>query len=135
MARTWVPDWTDYGISRERYRELLAFCRQYPEWKSEAASLLGIGAQNYGERVSGGDVPSQVVRQAERRELLVDNINLVERVARQVEDGEWYTALIQNVCMRKPFACIDPAILPTGRRNEYFRARRAFFIVLDKERS
>ena len=132
MPRTWVPDWTEYGISRERYRELLAFCHQYPEWKSEAASLIGIGAQNYEERISGGDVPSQVVRQAERRELLVDNINLVERVAGLVEHGAWYAALIQNVCMRKPHACIDPAIMPTSRRNEFYRARRTFFVLLNE---
>lgn len=134
MPRAWVPDWTEYGISRERYRELLAFCRQYPEWKSEAASLIGIGAQNYEERISGGDVPSQVVRQAERRELLVDNITLVERVARLVDDGRWFTAIIQNVCMAKPLSCLDPAILPTSRRNDYFHARRAFFVALDADK-
>jgi len=131
---TWVPDWTEYGISRQRYRELLAYCRQYPEWKSEAASLLGVGAQNYGERVSGGDVPSTVARQAERREQLMDNIRLVERVAGQVDDGLWYTAIIQNVCMGKPLSCIDPAILPTANRNYYFKARRLFFVQLNEAR-
>ena len=40
----YLPCWKNIGISASRYRELLHFCRQYPEWKTEANSLLGIRA-------------------------------------------------------------------------------------------
>ena len=40
----YLPCWKQIGISQDRYTELLHFCRQYPEWKAEANSLLGIRA-------------------------------------------------------------------------------------------
>ena len=131
MMREFRPDWTEYGISKQRYVELKGFCRQYPEWKSEASSLIGIGAQNYGERVMSSDHTSTVVRIAERREELINKILLIESVAMAIDGGEWFAALIQNVCLGKPLSCIDPLIMPTSRRNEYYTARRKFFILLN----
>ena len=40
----YLPCWKQIGISQDRYQELLHFCRQYPEWKMEANSLIGIRA-------------------------------------------------------------------------------------------
>ena len=40
----YTPCWKQIGISQDRYTELLHFCRQYPEWKAEANSLIGIRA-------------------------------------------------------------------------------------------
>lgn len=133
MMRTYQPNYTDVGISRDRYRELLSFCRQYQEWKAEAASLLGVGAQQYSVMPHGTDPGDPVGRAVMRRERLLAKCALVERVAEAVDDGRWRAALIQNICMGKALHFIDPVILPTSRRNDFYRQRRAFFVLLDEE--
>ena len=130
MTRIYRPNWTEYGISRQRYNQLRAICLQYPEWVSEASSLASVGAQQYGEHIRGSDSTSTVARAVERREILIDKINMINNLAEAVEDGRWKPALIQNCCMGKPLHCIDPVILPTSRRNDYYIARRKFFILL-----
>ena len=131
--RTYHPDYTKWGISRERYNELRAFCRQYPEWKAAAASLLGVGAQSYSAGSRGSDVPDPVARLVEKREITLRKIDTVERVARMVDNGRWYAVIIQNVCMGRALDYIDAALMPTSHRQEYFRRRREFFILLDTE--
>ena len=129
--RTYQPDYTDFGISRDRYRELLSFCRQYQEWKAEAGSLIGVGAQRYSVMPHGSEVSDPVFRMAARRERLIEKINLVEETAQQIDGGRWRAALIQNICMGRALRFIDPAILPTSRRNDFFQQRRAFFVLLN----
>lgn len=131
--RTYHPDYTKYGLSGMRVRELWAYCRQYPEWKYELASMLGISAQQYSTDPHGSDPGNPVLRLVEKREVLGRKIDLVERVARSIDGGRWYAALIQNVCGGKALEYIDPILLPTSRRNEYYMHRREFFILLSAE--
>lgn len=128
--RTYKPAYEKYGISRERYNELRAFCRQYPEWKSEASSLLGVGAQQYSDMPHGTDVSDPVARAAMKRMHLAEKIEMVERVAHSVGEGRWYAALIQHCCMGKSLDCIDPVLIPTSNRNAFYAIRREFFIAL-----
>lgn len=133
--RNYIPHYARYGLSAARYQELRAYCLQYPLWQAEAKSLLGVGAQRYSSMPHGSGVGDPVARAAERREVLTTKIQLVERLARAVEDGRWYTAIIQNVCMGRSLSVIDQTILPTANRNAYYRARRAFFLALDEIKS
>lgn len=130
--RNYQPDYTDFGISRDRYRELLAFCRQYQEWQAEARSLLGLSAQSYENMPHGSEVGDPVFRVAVKREKLLAKIELVESVADEVDGGQWRAALIQNICMGRALKFIDPGILPTSRRNAFFQQRKMFFLILDK---
>lgn len=130
--RNYPPHYAKYGLSKARYNELRAFCLQYPLWQAEAKSLLGVGAQRYSSMPHGSGVGDPVARAAERRAQLLGKIELIERLARAVEDGRWYTALIQNCCMGKALHCIDQTILPTANRNAYYQARRTFFLALDE---
>lgn len=130
--RNYIPHYQRYGLSAARYQELRAYCLQYPLWQAEAKSLLGVGAQRYSSMPHGSGVGDPVARAAERREVLTSKIELVERLARAVEDGRWYTALIQNCCMGRSLSVIDQTILPTANRNAYYRARRAFYLALDE---
>ena len=68
------PCWKQIGISVERYRELLHFCRQYPEWKTEANSLLGIRAIKMDGQPHGNGVSDPVAMAAEKREKLMTKI-------------------------------------------------------------
>lgn len=130
--RTYMPHYQRYGLSAQRYNELRAFCLQYPLWKAEAESLLGVGGQKLNGMPHGSGVGDPVARAAERREKLIEKISLVESVARSVDDGRWYTALIQNCCLGRGLLMIDPAILPTSNRNAYYVARRTFYLALNE---
>ena len=128
----YVPCWRQIGISVDRYRELLHFCRQYPEWKVEANSLLGVRAVKMDglPHKSGKSDPTALA--AERRDKLMAKIGLVDACAREIGGGEWYAAIIQNVCIGRPYEQMDRALMPTSERNAYFKIRRLFFESLNK---
>ena len=127
------PCWKQIGISVDRYRELLHFCRQYPEWKTEANSLLGIRAIKMDGQPHGSGVSDPVAMAAEKREKLMTKIEIVDDCARAIDDGEWYAAIIQNVCIGRPYEQMDRALMPTSDKNAYFRKRREFFDMLNKK--
>lgn len=133
--RRYIPCWETIGIRKDRYLELLHYCRQYPEWRSEAASLIGGHGQKLDAMPHGSGVGDPVASSAERRAGLLEKIALVERCARSVQDGAWYSALIQNVCMARPYSVIDPTLFPTSTRSAFFRARREFFLALHTEKN
>lgn len=133
--RHYQPDYSDVGISRERYRELLNFCRQFGQWIHEKNSITGLMSQSY---ASGTHIPGKVsdtVLQAViRRDALDVKIKLIQNTATQIDHGQWYAALIQNVCYGVSVYCLRPEILPTSNRNEFFKAKKAFFVLLDQKR-
>ena len=129
----YTPCWKQIGIAKDRYLELLHFCRQYPEWKIEASSLLGIRGLKMDGQPHGTVKTDPVATAAERREKLMQKIGIVEECAKTVGGGEWYEAIIQNVCMAKPYTTIDRALMPTSDKNAYFKRRREFFELLDRK--
>ena len=131
MMRHYIPHWETIGIKKERYLELLHYCRQYPDWKTEAASLIGPKGVNMDGMPHGSGSGNPTASAAERRAGLLAKIQLVDDCAAEVGGGRWYTALIQNVCMGRAYAALDTAILPTSDRNAFFKARKLFFIRLD----
>lgn len=128
----YLPCWKQIGISQDRYRELLHFCRQYPEWKTEANSLLGIRAIKMDGQPHGSGKSDPVAMAAEKREKLIEKIGIVDTCARAVDDGAWYASIIQNVCIGRSYEQMDRALMPTSDRNAYFKKRREFFEILNK---
>ena len=128
----YMPCWKQIGISADRYRELLHFCRQYPEWKTEANSLLGIRAVKMDGQPHGSGKSDPVAMAAERRDKLLAKIAIVDNCAREIGGGEWYAALIQNICIGRSYEQMDRALMPTSERNAYFKVRRQFFEILNK---
>ena len=131
----YLPCWKQIGISQDRYRELLYFCRQYPVWKTEANSLLGIRAIKADGLPHGSGKSDPVAMAAEKREKLVEKIGIVDECARAVDNGAWYASIIQNVCIGRPYEQMDRALMPTSDRNAYFKKRREFFELLDKRKN
>lgn len=131
----YLPCWKQIGISQDRYRELLHFCRQYPEWKTEANSLLGIRAIKMDGQPHGSGKSDPVAMAAEKREKLIEKIGIVDTCARAVDDGAWYASIIQNVCIGRSYEQMDRALMPTSDRNAYFKKRREFFEILNKAKS
>lgn len=128
----YLPCWQQIGISKDRYQELLHYCRQYPEWKTEANSLLGIKAVKMDGQPHGSGKSDPVAMAAERRDRLLNKIQLVDDCAREIGGGEWYAAIIQNVCIGRPYEQMDRALMPTSERNAFFKIRRMFFEKLNK---
>lgn len=135
------------GISRWAYEELKAFCRQYPEKKAQAAALLGIQGSNKIQTAKDekgreiGIVMPMTARistptadRALKRIALLEDCDLIDKVARAVDNGEWERALVLHCCYGVPYDCIEKTIMPTANRNSYFRARREFFFRLMNER-
>ena len=136
-----------WGISKWAYEELRAFCRQYPEKKAEANALLGVKSsyhvveytetdgQMAGTVMPRGNTTSNPVEDTVMKRLrLLEDCDLIDRVAAEVDGGDWTEALILNICYGKGYEYIDPAILPTSKRNAFFQARREFFYKLNNER-
>jgi hypothetical protein len=128
----YLPCWQQIGISKDRYKELLHYCRQYPEWKAEANSLLGIKAVKMDGQPHGSGKSDPVAMAAERRDRLLNKIQLVDDCAREIGGGEWYAAIIQNVCIGRPYEQMDRALMPTSEKNAFFKIRRMFFDMLNK---
>lgn len=131
----YTPCWKQIGISQDRYRELLHFCRQYPEWKTEANSLLGIRAIKADGLPHGNGKSDPVAIAAEKREMLLEKIGIVDKCAKAVDGGQWYASIIQNVCIGRSYEQMDRALMPTSDKNAYFKKRREFFELLDKAKT
>ena len=130
----YTPCWKQIGISRDRYIELLHFCRQYPEWKREANSLLGIRAIKADGMPHSSRKSDPVVMAAEKREKLLEKIKTLDDCAREISGGEWHAAIIQNVCIGKAYTQMDRALMPTSDKNAFFRIRREFFEILNRKK-
>lgn len=132
--RHYIPHWETIGIKKERYLELLHFCRQYPDWKTEAASLVGPRGVNLDGMPHGSGAGNPTASAAERRAGLLAKIQLVDDCAASVGNGRWYAAIIQNVCLNRPYSMLSITVLPNSNRNAFFAARKAFFAELDKRK-
>ena len=130
----YVPCWKQIGITKDRYEELLHFCRQYPTWKTEANSLLVARVIKNDGMPHGNKTCDPVLLAVEKREKLLAKMSLVEECAKAISDGAWYAAIMQHVCYGKTCEQIDMALLPTSNRNAFFAQRRVFFELLDKKR-
>ena len=97
----------EYGIDAWEYRELKAFCRQFPAKR----------------------------RRARRDAAARDDVRLIRDTATQTSGGDWAEVLIDNVCYGVSFEHLDQAKMPTSNRNAFFRARREFFYLLFKAKN
>lgn len=133
--RTYVPG--AWEIGKDRYLELKAFCRQYPQWLVEAASVLGVTGARMDDTPHGSDPGDPTGRAVERREKVLQKIELVEKCAAAVDRGAWYKGILLNACNGMSWEVIrdlHPEALKNNQRSSFFGARRMFFNLLDKEK-
>ena len=132
--RNYVPCWEKIGISKERYLELLHYCRQYDQWRRDAASLVGIRGMAMDGQPHGSGIGDPVFAAVERRNAIISKVQLVERCALAVDGGIWFNALVENVCRAKPYNMIDPVLMPTSNKSAFFQARKKFFLLINEAR-
>lgn len=107
------------GISCWRYRELKAFCRQYDEKRAQASRMLGAASRE--ESGAGGD-------EAAHREKLLCDCRLIERTAQEA-DPAGSEAIIRNAARGVRYEEAGYY----GERTTFFRARKRFFVALDRQ--
>ena len=120
-----------YKISKYRYRELKYFCLQYDEKKQRLAALRGLGAVTYSSEPHGSGISDPTAAKAERAQQIVQDIELIEHTAMEVDSAN-YGSLLANVTSDNlPYEYLSPAC---GRR-QFYEDRRKFFYLLDKKSS
>lgn len=116
-----------YGISKEKYRELMYFCMQYEDMKRSVEYGVRSTAID-GQPIRKG-AGSQTEGQAMRNEKHIQEIRMIEEAAREA-DKELYPYILQAVTSGTSYDYMD---VPAGRR-KFYEARRKFFYVLSKKR-
>ncbi len=111
--------WDEYGISKNRYKELKAFCLQYDEKKSV------IRCQAQSTKRSG----SELERQAYDRDC-----RMIEEAAVRTDPGIW-KYLLRSVTMGLPYERVEYDS-ELGRihicRSDFYGKRRLFYSTLNK---
>ena len=126
---------SQYGISRERRKELYAFCRQYSEWKEKLEvygmfpSSQKIDGMPFSKTNAVHDITADT---AIRRTALEEKIKLIEDTAKEAAPDMWQI-LIKNMCYGKSFYYLRDVIgAPISQ--SAFKDRRKYFIILLNER-
>ena len=68
-----------YEISRERYRELKYFCRQYPEKKQKLTDARDLSGQNWDGMPHASTVGDPTGRRAEKALRYAEDVALIDR--------------------------------------------------------
>lgn len=119
-----------YEISRERYRELKYFCRQYADKKAKAAEARLPGGQALDGMPHGSAVGDPTARRAEKAMRYARDVELIERVAAEAAP-DCTRELLRNVTEGTPWEHLPAACC--GRR-QFYELRRRFFWLLDREK-
>ena len=119
-----------YGISKHRYRELLYFCLQYPEWKEQLAGCYDCKASTYsGNPYNSSGVSDPTMTKAMRAAALSKNIKLIEQTAIDT-DAELYQWILKAVTHGIGFEWLQ---IPC-HRNKFILLRHRFYFLLDKKK-
>lgn len=128
-ARGEISKRNKYWISKHRYYELRHFCLQYPEWKEELKDLEWKSSEGYGD-LNWSDPTCKTV---ERREILLELIETIERCCRLSDDQIWKW-ILRAVTEDLSFVTLSMVYdIPCGKDMYYDRYRR-FFWLLDRSR-
>ena len=123
--------WDDYGISRNRYKELQAFCLQYDEKKSKINR--GINAVANDGMPKGNFKKNTLEMNAIRNVIYQRDCEMIERAA-VAASSEICPYIIKSVTndLSFPFIEYDEKLgrIPIGK-TEFYGYRRLFYHYLD----
>lgn len=128
-------NWDDYGISRNRYKELKAFCLQYDEKKSKIKRGLSSG-QSDGQP-KARSIESQVERQAIENSIYIKDCAMIEEAAVKANPEIW-RYILRSVTLGLPYEFIEydeeQGRIPVGK-TDFNAYRRLFYNYLNKIKS
>ena len=123
--------WDDYGISRNRYKELQAFCLQYDEKKSKINR--GVNAVANDGMPKGNFKKNTLEMNAIRNVIYQRDCEMIEQAA-VAASSEIYPYIIKSVTndLSFPFIEYDEKLgrIPIGK-TEFYGYRRLFYHYLD----
>lgn len=123
--------WDDYGISRNRYKELQAFCLQYDEKKSKINR--GVNAVANDGMPKGNFKKNTLEMNAIRNVIYQRDCEMIERAA-VAASSEIYPYIIRSVTndLSFPYIEYDEKLgrIPVGK-TEFYGYRRLFYHYLD----
>ena len=123
--------WEDYGISKNRYDELKAFCLQYEEKKSKINR--GVGAVNYDGMPKGNYKENSLEAQAIKNVMYQKDCEMIEQAA-IAASAEVYQYIIKSVTNDLSYRFIEYdeklGKIPMGK-TEFYSIRRKFYHFLD----
>ena len=128
--RTYIPHWE--SISKERYKELLAFCRQYDEARQKLGGCYSLASPALTGMPKTKSKVSSTERKAELAIRYRQHVELIESCARAAcgNNAELTRAMIENVCRGVRY---EYTAAPVSRVT-FLRARRRFFEILDERK-
>lgn len=127
--------WDDYGISKNRYKELKAFCLQYDEKKSRIQYGTSGSPPMWEGGASGcGSAGKPVERQAIENESYSKDCRMIEEAAIRANPGIW-KYILRSVTQDLPYEFVEHdeelGRITVGR-TEFYAFRRLFFFYLHK---
>ncbi len=122
-----------YYISKERYYELKHFCLQYPEWEKKVAAISLLKATRTDGSGIKTDFKKPVEIIVEQKLVFEDRMKLVANCAKAADPFLW-AYIFRGVTEGKSYDMIRVKTYIPCCKEEYYRAYRKFFYILDKER-
>lgn len=120
-----------YHVEKHRYYELKHFCLQYPTWVKEYRNLDGFRKNTIDlANVSySGEHGDPTVRCVLARQRYAEKIELVERVAKDVDD-EFGDYIFKAVTQDLSYAYLQTRLGIPCSRSAYYKLYRKFFWML-----
>ena len=123
-------NWNDYGISKNRYKELKAFCLQYDEKKSKIRYGISGGQSDGLPRAHS--VESQVERQAIENNIYKQDCAMIEEAAIKANPGIW-KYILKSVTLGLPYEFVeydDELGRITVGKTDFYAYRKLFYYFL-----
>lgn len=120
-----------YYIPKERYLELVHFCRQYPDWKRDYESIGGI---TYGEDILDAhqkEWSDPTYNITQKRLRLSTKMNQVEQAAIDA-DSFLYPWLLKGVTEGLSYDILRASSDVPTSRDIYYETYRRFFYILNR---
>lgn len=126
----------DFGISRKRYKELCAFCEQYPEWKEKLKNQTFIQAVQYNDepKPANHNNSDTTARHALLMLKMKRNCELIEKVAKMA-DQEFWESIIKSACYEVSTSYLTGWENIPLSKSAFYERRRYFFYLLDIEKN
>lgn len=125
--------WDDYGISKNRYKELKAFCMQYEEKKNKIQYGMNSTVQDGMPRGSRS-ISSPVEKQAIENTTYLRDIRMIEEAAVKTNPAIWkYILKSVTEDLSYEFIMYDKiqGRIPMGQ-TEFYAYRKLFYHYLDE---
>lgn len=125
--REYTLNLAEYEISKQRYRELLAACRQYEERRQKIMQLYQPKGMTYTGMPHGSGTSSPVEKTVFALDKLKEKQRAIETAAVDAAPEQWLE-LLKNVTQGIPYEKLSYY----GGKRQFYETRRKFFFLLDK---